>query len=262
MSSRDLSVKIEVVQTRLGINVRNYMITTLNLKNRSKIITQLHKKKAIRVKTKTGLILEINKYTLVPHPNTYRLIEIAAQLISTDMKIKSIVDPGTGSGIIAISLAKLFPKHSIFASDVSRATLQTAKRNATLNNINSIKFYENRLGTDVWLKEFNHFPIDLIVANPPFIGIDEYTSPKFLKLWPEAVYEPLYAILAPDPEGISPFVKIFESAFIHKTRYIVFECNSLNISKLKRKFTPRSEYIKVYKDVEENKRFMQIKLKR
>ncbi len=237
------------------------MAYSLSEKNRINIIRQLPQKRYLRVKTQNNLLMNLNKYTLVPHPYTFKLINLATDIIRKN-KVKSVADPGTGSGIIALSLAKTFPKLKVYASDVSKPTLRTAVTNARLNNINNVKFFENPYGSSVWLWEFaNHRHVDMIVSNPPFIGIKEYNSQEFNKLWPESKYEPPFAIRTTDYEGLEPYTEIFHNAVILRSKYILFECNTLHIHKLKSLIKIKARLVELYKDQEDNYRFMFIKIK-
>ncbi len=205
--------------------------------------------------------MELNANTLIPHQYTFELIEIAGNIIRSHPTITTIADPGTGSGIIALSLAKAFPHLRLFASDISRVALSTAKKNAYNNGVKTVFFYENRLGPGVWLWEYRKHKIDMIVANPPFIGLEEYYSPQFRKQWPESRYEPLTAITTTDPHGLEPFIDIFSNAHLLGTQYILFECNSLHIKRLVRLFEGKSKSLKIFKDSEGNERFIFVTLR-
>lgn len=110
----------------------------------------------------------VNKDVLIPRPETEYLIEIILKEIATNKNIKDlkIIDVGTGSGAIAISLAselhdkKLNPR--IFASEISPKALAIAQRNAKIHNV-KIKFIETSLLSKIVEK------FDIIVANLPYI---------------------------------------------------------------------------------------------
>lgn len=105
-----------------------------------------------------GLDFLVNEDVLIPRPDTEALVEFA---IKTDKK--RILDIGTGSGAIAVSLAKYIPDASVYAIDISENALKTAAENAARNSV-SIRF----LKTDV-LSESLPCGFDLIVSNPPYI---------------------------------------------------------------------------------------------
>lgn len=111
----------------------------------------------------------VSRDVLIPRPETERLIEVALTLVAelgSDKPLR-VLDIGTGSGAIAVSLATELPRAEIIATDVSRAALAIAQRNAALNGVaDRIRFLPGdlfaALGRDT-------AAFDLIVANPPYI---------------------------------------------------------------------------------------------
>jgi len=110
-----------------------------------------------------GLIFKVNNAVLIPRPETEELVNWIVNDYKNESELK-ILDIGTGSGCIAISLAKFFPKAQIFAVDVSNEALKVAKTNATNNNV-SINFVEADILNIHVLEE----KYDIIVSNPPYI---------------------------------------------------------------------------------------------
>jgi release factor glutamine methyltransferase len=113
-----------------------------------------------------GLEFEVNENVLIPRPETEELVDWiistnAARQQSSDLKI---LDIGTGSGCIAISLAKNFPNAQVFAIDVSDKALATAKKNAEINKVKVTFLQENILETKSLEQQF-----DIIVSNPPYV---------------------------------------------------------------------------------------------
>jgi release factor glutamine methyltransferase len=114
----------------------------------------------------------VNENVLIPRPETEELVEwIVADLRKeTDSKQTNIIDIGTGSACIPISLKKEFPKTFVTAIDVSEKALSVAKRNATELNA-AIDFYQiNFLKEDEWQGLSRY---DIIASNPPYIPINE-----------------------------------------------------------------------------------------
>ncbi len=101
---------------------------------------------------------------LIPRPDTELLIELSLELLPTDSRSK-IIDLGTGSGIIAITLAAERPNVRINAVDISLAALTIAQINARKHQINNILFYQSDWFTNVPDTRFN-----LIISNPPYIA--------------------------------------------------------------------------------------------
>lgn len=112
------------------------------------------------------LKLLVTPPTLIPRPETENWVD---ELINTIRKVQTehltILDIGTGSGCIALSLAQAFPTSQVYAVDIAQSALELAQNNAQLNNISNITFLESDL--------FNNLPtdlkFDLIVSNPPYI---------------------------------------------------------------------------------------------
>ncbi|MGZ4990967.1 MAG: peptide chain release factor N(5)-glutamine methyltransferase [Methylobacter sp.] len=104
---------------------------------------------------------------LIPRPDTELLIELSLKLIPLDEPFK-IIDLGTGSGIIAITLAAERPNAQIDATDFSLAALRIAQLNADRHHIDNVRFYQSSWFTDVPADKFN-----LIISNPPYIAEDD-----------------------------------------------------------------------------------------
>lgn len=121
-----------------------------------------------------GLDFEVNENVLIPRPETEELVEwiinskisFAQFGIASGEKLKDlkILDVGTGSGCIAISLAKNIPNAEVFAIDVSEKALATAKKNAEINEVNVTFILKNILETEDLEQQF-----DIIVSNPPYV---------------------------------------------------------------------------------------------
>ncbi|GGW85288.1 peptide chain release factor N(5)-glutamine methyltransferase [Salegentibacter mishustinae] len=116
-----------------------------------------------------GLTFKVDKNVLVPRPETEELVQWILDDFASEKKALKILDIGTGSGCIAISLAKNLPKAQISAIDISEKALQIAKINAETNNaetnnaeINFIQ--EDILKTDAFIGSW-----DIIVSNPPYV---------------------------------------------------------------------------------------------
>jgi release factor glutamine methyltransferase len=113
-----------------------------------------------------GLDFEVNKHVLIPRPETEELVDWIIKNQNSKVKNGSlkILDIGTGSGCIAISLAKNLPNATVFAIDVSEQALATAQKNANLNNVTITFISQNILDTKDLNQEF-----DIIVSNPPYV---------------------------------------------------------------------------------------------
>lgn len=110
------------------------------------------------------LELEVSPATLVPRPETELLVELALARIAVDAAAR-IADLGTGSGAIALAIARERPRAAVIATDASAAALQVARRNAARNRIANIEFREGD-----WLAPLAGETCDLIASNPPYIA--------------------------------------------------------------------------------------------
>lgn len=160
--------------------------------------------------------LEVNSSVLIPRPETELLVE---KILSLNLKPNArILDLGTGSGAIAISLAFHQPEWAIVATDKSTLSLELAIRNAKKYHLNNISFYEGS-----W---FNALPentqsdtFDVIVSNPPYIAEDsEYLNKGDVR------FEPLHALVA-DKKGLADIEEIIFNAkkYLKPDGYLIIE---------------------------------------
>jgi release factor glutamine methyltransferase len=135
-----------------------------------------------------SLPLEVNSAVLIPRPDTEILVEETLSICrKIDYPEMKIIDIGTGSGAIAIALAKEMPQAQVVATDISAAALRVARKNAlNLGLENKIDFSRSDLFDSV--DDF----FDIIVCNPPYISAGEYEKlPSGVK-----AFEPREALLA------------------------------------------------------------------
>lgn len=144
--------------------------------------------------------VEVEEGVLIPRPETEILVEKAISMAKPGMRILEI---GTGTGIIAISLAK-HTDASIIAVDISEHALKLAQRNASLNNIIGIDFRKSNLYDSVENQKF-----DMIVSNPPYISENERD-----KLEKELSFEPEIALFSGD-DGLDIIREIIYKAVYH-----------------------------------------------
>ena len=142
-----------------------------------------------------GLEFRVNSQVLIPRPETEILVEAAIKYA----KGKKILDLGTGSGCIAVSVAKKSSAVDVTAVDISKDALDIAEDNAKLNGV-KVRFLE----ADFFKGLFTKY--DLIISNPPYIPFDEIKS-----LQPELKYEPFVA-LDGGRDGLESYKKIIKEA--------------------------------------------------
>lgn len=150
-----------------------------------------------------GLEFDVTRDVLVPRPDTELVVEAAMELAPA--AAVRIIDVGTGSGCIAISLAVELPSATVVAVDMSSAALAVAQRNAERHGVRDrITFVESDLLDRV------RGTADLIVSNPPYIaGADAPVLP------PEVIrYEPHLALFGGD-DGLGAIRRLFGTAGAH-----------------------------------------------
>jgi release factor glutamine methyltransferase len=158
-----------------------------------------------------GLKLYVNASVLIPRPETEELVDIIIKENQSLQGLK-ILDIGTGSGCIALSLAKHLPSAKVIAIDLSAGALEVAEKNARVNQITNVEFLE----LDVF--KSNHFiekEFDLIVSNPPYIAASERStlSPNVLE------HEPSMALFVPDSNPLVFYERIAQLAEIHLKKH-------------------------------------------
>ena len=170
-----------------------------------------------------GLEFEVTPAVLIPRPETEHVVEVALERLGPrGIKINlatgapspplRVADVGTGSGCLAVALAHELPHAEIFATDISAAALEIARRNATRHNVaDRIHFLRTNL-----LEEFFHEsritknesrPFDLIVSNPPYIAHDEaHDLPREVR-----DHEPASALFG-GPTGVEIYARLIEQS--------------------------------------------------
>jgi len=148
-----------------------------------------------------GLPFLVNENTLIPRPETEELVEWILE--STKYEEQStklnVLDIGTGSGCIAISLAKNLPSAQVAAIDVSEKALATAHKNAEINKVEVNFILKNILETKVLDEKY-----EIIVSNPPYVRNleKEEIKPNVLE------YEPHLALFVEDNDALLFYRKI------------------------------------------------------
>lgn len=159
-----------------------------------------------------GQIYSVNENTLIPRPETEFLVDVCQKKFPKDKRI-SILDVGTGSGCIAIELAKYYTNSKITAVDVCQATIDKACENAQYHGVSDkINFVKS----DVFSNLTGTF--DMIVSNPPYI-------PFSMKIQKDVYdYEPHSALFA-DDNGLYFYKKIITEgkSFLNKNGFMAFE---------------------------------------
>ncbi|NOQ37175.1 MAG: peptide chain release factor N(5)-glutamine methyltransferase [Methylococcaceae bacterium] len=144
---------------------------------------------------------KVSPDVLIPRPDTELLIELCLPLIPENEPCK-IIDLGTGSGIIGVTLAAERPNAIVIASDISEKSLKIAKENAASHQLKNISFQQSS-----WLDDIAPDEFDLIISNPPYIAADD----PHLKQG-DLRFEPQHALVA-DDDGLKDISLIAKSAY-------------------------------------------------
>ena len=164
-----------------------------------------------------GLEFEVNENVLIPRPETEELVSwiLSNHDSSTHLKI---LDIGTGSGCIAIALAKNLPNAQVFAIDVSEKALATAKNNADRNEVKVNFIKQNILNTEILEQSF-----DIIVSNPPYVRNLEKDEIKQNVL----THEPHLALFVEDQNALIFYDKIanLSQRHLNPNGQLYFEIN-------------------------------------
>ncbi len=183
------------------------------------ILAQLQQEKPIQYITREawfyGLRFEVNENTLIPRPETEELVEWIIE--SQKSKVKSqkfeILDIGTGTGCIPISLKANLPHVNVSAIDVSEKALEVARRNAVSNKV-EINFIQTNIleVEDLSQLQTPNFQLptsfDIIVSNPPYVRNLEKEEIKKNVL----DYEPHLALFVEDTDALLFYRKIAQLA--------------------------------------------------
>lgn len=164
------------------------------------------------------LRFQVDENTLIPRPETEELVAlILASNKETNKKIK-VLDIGTGSGCIAISLAKNLPNAHLFALDVSEKAIEIAQKNAKYNDVSITFLHQNILETVNLNKQF-----DIIVSNPPYVRNLEKSEINKNVL----DYEPHLALFVEDNDALLFYKKIAQLAKknLNQNGQLFFEIN-------------------------------------
>ncbi len=164
------------------------------------------------------LRIEVNTSVLIPRPETEELADLACQLPLPENG--HILEIGTGSGCIALALKKCKPGMDVTASDISEKALQTAEKNAGLNNLQvNFVHWDIRESHVLEKKKF-----DLIISNPPYVPPGERKSMEARVL----DYEPNEALFTPEHDPLFYYRIIAQKAnqMGKPSTCLAFECHT------------------------------------
>ena len=179
----------------------------------------------------------VTKDVLIPRQDTEVLVEEVIK-IAKDIPNPVILDLCTGSGAIAVSLAKYIPNSKIYGIDISEKALEVAKKNAEFNGVkNSIEFRVSDLFNKIRNQKF-----DIIVSNPPYIKKED------IKLLPKDVQKEPKIALDGGTDGLVFYSRIAKSAYKHLRRggYLCLEIGYNQKLQVKKIIEGQKRYINFY----------------
>jgi len=221
------------------------------------------------------LELQVNENVLIPRPETEELVqwilddfqkegqfkldaERSRSVISTPLNDHSlkILDIGTGSGCIAIALAKNLPDAKIYALDVSEEALEVAKKNAKSNGVNIGFMHQDIFNPELELESELHF--DIIVSNPPYVReLEKKEINKNVK-----DFDPDTALFVSDEDPLVFYKAImdFSENNLNENGSLYFEINQYLGEETKALFNTRNfSEIELRKDIFGNDRMLKAK---
>ena len=217
------------------------------------ILEELTKNKPIQYITKNayfyGLNFYVNEKVLIPRQETNELVDWVLMSVTHSKPIK-ILDVGTGSGCIAITLKKNLPLSEVFAIDISNEAIQVAQKNANDNEV-EINFLQKNILEINDLK--NNF--DIIISNPPYVRELEKLEMASNVL----DNEPHLALFVPDNNPLLFYEKITEIALKNLTEdgMLFFEINQYLSEETKKMIENKGfKNVTLRKDLQENYRMI------
>ena len=200
----------------------NLTVSSSELEQWNLILQQLKSQKPIQyILGETffcDLIFKVNEHTLIPRPETEELVYWILEELKHKNQNCTIVEIGTGTGCIPISLKKNLPESTVFAIDISEEALKVAQENAKKNNVDVHFTKKNILETSDLQNQF-----DVIVSNPPYVRQLEKAEINTNVL----AFEPHLALFGSDDDPLIFYRKIAELAQKHLKPHglLFFEIN-------------------------------------
>ncbi|HEU0051081.1 MAG TPA: peptide chain release factor N(5)-glutamine methyltransferase [Patescibacteria group bacterium] len=211
-----------------------------------------------------GRVFFVNKHVLIPRPETEELVFRAVRQMKQLSDLPLVIDIGTGSGAIAVSIKKLFSKSTVLATDRSLQAIRTAKKNAKTHNVN-IHFLKDNLFSHQLIREIKkRNPKYLFVlANLPYLPVSDQKilDPSVTKFEPRSalfVHGDGTDLIKKCISQIAAFQRIKKQPLIAQFEFDPPQADTL-MQHARRQF-PNSR-LRIYKDFAGRKRFLEIKTK-
>ena len=190
-----------------------------------------------------GYIFDVNKNVLIPRRETEELTEKVLKRIQEFTK-PVIIDVGTGSGAIAVTLSKKLDTH-VYASDISNDALEVAKKNS-FNNEANVSFLQGDM-LEPYIK--NNIKVDVIVSNPPYIKENEVIEDIVKN------NEPHLALYAKN-DGLEFYESILKNAKkVLNDKFLIGESQANDVKDLAKKYL-NDVIVEIEKDLSDKDRFV------
>ncbi|MDR1197853.1 MAG: peptide chain release factor N(5)-glutamine methyltransferase [Prevotellaceae bacterium] len=199
-----------------------------------------------------GLNFEVDGNVLIPRPETEELVD---WIIADSKDAPAIIDIGTGSGCIAIALAKNIKDAKVYAIDISGKAIKNAENNAENNNVRITFSCRDILSGD----DFTHVKFDCIVSNPPYVCESEKPEMKRNVI----DFEPHSALFVPDSDALKFYGAIADFAISHLADggKIYVEINENLAEETQSLFKQKGfKYTELRKDLNGKNRMLKIKM--
>ena len=195
-----------------------------------------------------GLKFKVNSSVLIPRPETEELVHLIVKKYKN--QAINILDIGTGSGCIPISLQKNLPLAKNSAIDISEEALEVAKENAKINRVEVSFFKDDALNLLT-----SKYPVfDVIVSNPPYIAMSEKNEMENTV----TAYEPHLALFVSDENPLIFYDKIGDFALtnLSKQGFLYFEINQALAEETKKLLKQKGFKAQIIKDINNNDRMI------
>jgi release factor glutamine methyltransferase len=199
-----------------------------------------------------GLNFGVDKNVLIPRPETEELVD---WIIADNNDASTIIDIGTGSGCIAVALAKNMENAEIYAVDISEKSIKKAAQNAENNNVCITFFCRDILSEN----DFTQVKFDCIVSNPPYVCESEKSEMKRNVL----DFEPHSALFVPDDDALKFYGAIADFAILHLADCgkIYVEINENLAEETQSLFVQKGfKFTELRKDLNNKNRMLKIKI--
>lgn len=198
-----------------------------------------------------GLPFFVDENVLIPRQETEELVAMVLKNTNSQEKLK-ILDIGTGSGCIAVSLAKYLPKSKVFALDISEKALEIAQKNARVNDVNIQFCKADILKMEALFEEF-----DIIVSNPPYVRECEKKEIHLNVL----NFEPHLALFVSNENPLLFYQKITDlfKSQRKKESVLYFEINQyLGKEMMQMLENKQFSKVKLFQDLQQNDRIIKV----